>query len=208
MSSLCDGLGHRHRTFPVEALGEGGGEARRHVLGDEDRRTIGRHVHEHAFSASTPPVDAPIATILSRMDCRGRSRRGATRGAAARRTPTRASGGGLDLRLQLGGEAGHRVGDIGRRLGDEIDGADLERLKRDLGAGLRERRDHDHRHRPQRHDLAQERDAVHVRHLDIERDDVGIERLDAVARDVGDRRPCRRPRFRDRPTATSTAAAE
>ena len=84
------------------------------------------------------------------------------------------------------------------RLGHEIDGADFQRLERHLGAALGQRRDHDHRHRPQRHDLAQERQAVHVRHLDVERDHVGIERLDPLARDDADRRRCRRPRSRDR----------
>jgi hypothetical protein len=42
--------------------------------------------------------------------------------------------------------------------------------------------DHDHRRRPQPHDLVEEFDAVHIRHLDIERHDVRVERLHCLAR--------------------------
>jgi len=52
-------------------------------------------------------------------------------------THPRASG-RLHLLLQLAGQGGHLIDHIVRRLGDEIDRADLERLERHLGAGLRE----------------------------------------------------------------------
>jgi len=42
----------------------------------------------------------------------------------------------FDLGLQAAGQTRHGIGDVDRRLGDEIDGADLERFERDLGAGL------------------------------------------------------------------------
>ena len=101
-----------------------------------------------------------------------------------RRERPRGAGRGLHLALQLVGQIGQTIGKVGGRLGDEIDCADFKRLERGFGATLRQRRNHHHRHRPQRHDLAQERQPVHVRHLDVERDDVGIERLDALARDM------------------------
>ena len=56
------------------------------------------------------------------------------------------------------------------RLGDEIDRAELERLEDAAVAGAR--RDRDHRRRQIRHQPAQEGEAVHHRHLQIERDDV------------------------------------
>ena len=69
------------------------------------------------------------------------------------------------------------------RLGNEIDGTDFKRLERHIGSRLGQRRNHDHGHRPQRHDLSQEGDAVHIRHLDVERHHIRIQRLDALACD-------------------------
>ena len=59
------------------------------------------------------------------------------------------------------------------RLGDDVDGAGLERLHQRVGAVLGQRRADHHRHRPLRHHLAQEGDAVHARHLDVQHDHVG-----------------------------------
>ena len=76
-------LGNRHRTFAVEPLGKGRREPRRHVLGDEDGRAIGRQPISNALSASTPPVEAPTKIIFP-VERRGRARRGelGARGAA------------------------------------------------------------------------------------------------------------------------------
>ena len=65
------------------------------------------------------------------------------------------------------------------RLEDHVDGAGLERLHQRLGALLGQRGAHHHGDRPLRHQLAQEGDAVHARHLDIQRDHVGHFGLDA-----------------------------
>ena len=144
-----------------------------------------RQAHQHHLERLDAAGRRADAHDLSGRAMRTRPRCARRGAVGARRMPTRARAARLHLGLQLGGEPGHAVGDVAGRLGDEIDGADLERLERDLGAGLGQRRDHHDRHRPQRHDLAQERHAVHVRHLDVERDDVGIERLDPLARDMG-----------------------
>ena len=61
-------------------------------------------------------------------------------------------------------------------------GAEFESGQGDLGAGLGQCRDHDDGHRPQAHDLLEELQAVHVRHLDVEGDDIGVQPLDGFAR--------------------------
>ncbi len=158
-----------------------------------------------ALSASTPPVDAPMKTILP-VGRRRRSRRGARR--RHRRGARRREGGrGFDLALQFRRQIRHaarpdrRVGLATKSTAPISSASSVVSAPR-----LGQRRDHHDRHRPQRHDLAQERQAVHMRHLDVERDDVGIERLDLFARDMRIGR-CRRLRFRDLPPASSTATA-
>ena len=47
---------------------------------------------------------------------------------------------------------------------------------------LRERGHHHHRHRSQAHEVGEEGQAVHARHLDVEREHVRVEGLDLVAR--------------------------
>ena len=101
-------------------------------------------------------------------------------------------------RLHLLGRSANGLCVARSRLGDAVDGAELQGVERRLGALAGQGRDHDHRHRPQPHDLLEELEAVHVRHLDVERDDVRIERLDRLARlerIAARRRP---PRCRDR----------
>ena len=74
------------------------------------------------------------------------------------------------------------VGHTDLRLGDEIDRAELERAQGDVGAALGQRRHHHDRRRAQPHQLAQEIDAVHARHFDVERDHVGVDVADQLAR--------------------------
>ena len=50
-----------------------------------------------------------------------------------------------------------------------------------IGSTVCHGRHHDHRHGPELHNLFQEFQAVHVRHLDVERHDIGIELLDRRA---------------------------
>jgi hypothetical protein len=108
---------------------------------------------------------------------------GHVRGRDSARQDTRARG-NLHLRDELGLIVGQRAGDIDPGLRDEIDRAELQRAQRDVSAALSQRRHHHDRHRPQPHQVLEERDAVHARHLDIERDHVRIELLDFLARRV------------------------
>ena len=175
------GFRHRHRAFRDRAARRTRAVKRAGMccVISVGGQSAGKSISS-ALSASTPPVDAPISTIFP-VGAADRSRacgHAATRH-GARRPRVRAAA--LTLACSCR-PIRHGVGDVVRRLGDEVDGADFERLERDLGARLGQRGEHHHRHRPQRHDLAQERHAVHVRHLDVERDDIGIERLDALAR--------------------------
>jgi hypothetical protein len=80
----------------------------------------------------------------------------------------------------LSAHLGQGLGGAGRRggLAHAVDRAQLQRAQGHLGPGLGQAGDHDHRHRPQAHDLLEELDAVHVRHLDVEGDDVGVQGLD------------------------------
>ena len=68
--------------------------------------------------------------------------------------------------------------------GFEIQSIALDRqsLEGQILARARMVRDHDNRRRTQPHQLFEEVEAGHLRHLDIERDDIGIERLDRIAR--------------------------
>ena len=59
-------LGHRHRAFAVEPLGERRGEARRHVLRDQDRRAVGRQAHQHRLER----LDAAGRGADQRRSCR------------------------------------------------------------------------------------------------------------------------------------------
>ena len=94
---------------------------------------------------------------------------------------------GFRRRLDLGeylfaeGRQGDRQ--ILQRLGHEIHRAQFQRPEGDVGALAGQGRHHHHRHRPETHQLFQELDAVHPRHLDVEGQNVGREHLDLVAGD-------------------------
>jgi hypothetical protein len=81
---------------------------------------------------------------------------------------------GGDVRRQQLETIGHT--DLG--LGDKVDGTELQRAQRGLGAAFGQGGDHHHRHRAQAHQLGQEIQPVHARHLDVERDHVGVEFAD------------------------------
>ena len=93
----------------------------------------------------------------------------------------------------------HRIGDANARFGQELprvearllndlDRAGLERLEQKVRTRLEQSRAQHARDRPLRHQLAQESDAVHTRHLDVEDDDVGNLFLDALRGDERIRR--------------------
>ena len=135
-----------------------------------------------AISASTPPVDEPMATILrpTRKSATLSGARSSGAAAAAREARWERA---AAFTFSARSPNGRRIAAAG--LADAIDGAEFEGRKRRVRAAMGQGRHHDHRHRPQPHDLLEEFEAVHVRHLDVERDDVGIERLDRVARLAG-----------------------
>jgi hypothetical protein len=80
------------------------------------------------------------------------------------------------------GVLAHPALDRDLRLGDEVDRTEFERAHRDFRTALGQRGHHQHRHRPQAHQLLQEVEAIHLRHLDVEREHVGIGFLDQFAR--------------------------
>ena len=140
---------------------------------------VGRHAPRAASrSASVPPVEAPTATTLSVVQPRRVRRAPAARRArrAVGRAPAPARG---DAARRRG--APHGVDEQHRRLLEELAHAEL-RLRdrrrprpprapagRASVPGAAERRADDHRDRVLGHELAQEGEAVHARHLEVER---------------------------------------
>jgi len=94
-------------------------------------------------------------------------------------------GGDADLVGDVVSELAQAIGHADLGLGDEIDRAQLQRLERDVGTALGQRRHHHHRHGAQTHQLGEEVDAIHARHLHVQGDDVGVEVADHLARDQG-----------------------
>ena len=122
------------------------------------------------------------------MKLRPPPRRGAGRVAGAAvlaQMPNPGGGGELDLADQLLGHALEAEALGAGRLAHIVDRPQLEGADSGVGAGLGEAGNHHHRRRPQGHDLFQERQAVHLRHLDVEGDDVGTDGLDDLARFEG-----------------------
>jgi len=75
--------------------------------------------------------------------------------------------------------------DRARRLEDEIDRAELERLERRFVAGARRPgTQHHDRSRRLAHDIAERAQPIELRHVHVERNDVGIERVDLFERVV------------------------
>ena len=64
------------------------------------------------------------------------------------------------------------IGHADLGLQDDVDRPGFQGLKQGLRPRLGQGRTHHHRDRPLGHQLAQEGDAVHARHLDVEGDDV------------------------------------
>ena len=136
--------------------------------------------------ACVPPVDAPIR--IRPLACASFTGAGVGAGAAAHvREAHRASGPQrANAVLQFGGDITDRVRSA--RFGDDVDRAGGQRLDARGRSGLRHRAHDDHRQRMVRHQLAQEGQAVHARHLDVERDHVRLVLQDQVARDERIRR--------------------
>ena len=161
-------------------------EAGRHVLCDEDRRHVLRQRREHlaqSLHATGGRADADHA--LPCGGCRGlrqrrpcgfvRCRRAGGEVAAAHDARP---GGRADLLRDLVRDGVEPVEVRGLR--KEVHRAEFQRAHRRLRAFARERGDHDHRQRAHRHQVAQEVEAVHARHLHVQRDHVGRVLADAL----------------------------
>ncbi|MHC2840336.1 hypothetical protein ACVINU_003270 [Bradyrhizobium diazoefficiens] len=86
----------------------------------------------------------------------------------------------LDGLAQPRGAFEQRLPRVDLRLRHDVDRARLERFEHHVRAFFGQRGADDHRDRTLRHDLAQERHAVHARHLDVEDHDVGDLVLEAA----------------------------
>jgi hypothetical protein len=100
-------------------------------------------------------------------------RLGARRGPARRRARPRAAPAAAFTASQMRIRIHQVIGHADLRLQDDVDRAGLQGLEQGLRPRLGQRRTHHHRHRVLGHQLAQEGDAVHARHLDVQGDDVG-----------------------------------
>ena len=163
-----------------------------HVLDDDDARRIGGQHLEHCaqrLGAAGRGADADhhLGRAAHRPPAGRRQHRvGGQLGLRFERADRRAA----PLHPRTGGALHHLADHVARlvemvghphaRLEDDVDRPRLERLHERLGALLGERGAHHHRHRALAHQLAQEGDAVHPRHLDVEGDDVGHLALDAA----------------------------
>ncbi len=197
---------------PPEMLGENGGEGRRHMLRDQDRYLVDHRTEplQTWSSACGPPVEAPITSTRGLVLAGARSekvfadvsgsvavrRLGTGRGdpaghqGAARPCSKLANFGDQSLTIGLGCDRA-----LCLRLLDAIERTERQRPQRDLGVPARQRRRHDDRKTGL---LAQEkrqrRNAIHVRHRDIEQNNIRIGAIQIVERLPPG--PQRRQRFR------------
>ncbi|OQB89482.1 MAG: hypothetical protein BWX86_02448 [Verrucomicrobia bacterium ADurb.Bin122] len=157
------------------AAGRGAEENDRAIVAALDGGQRGRAVGEWGRSR----------TRARGLACQGRGD-GRRRGGGGRGKALAADfrdGGGLDFLDELRAEVAERVGVSG--LTEDIDGADAEGFQCGLGASLGQGAHDDDRHGPVLHDEAQECEAIHPGHFDVEGDDIGLQAFDLVARDVG-----------------------
>ncbi|SQA02771.1 Uncharacterised protein [Serratia marcescens] len=171
---------HRDLAQLVQPLGERTGETGRHVLGDQQRRTGGRQRLQHLadrFGAAGGSADGDqFFTAQQRRVAEDRRRRAV--GTLRQARP----GGGADLLGNQLAVSQHAFANAELRFGHEVHRAQLQRAQRDFRAFAGQRRDHHHRHRPQAHQLLEEIQPVHARHLDVQRQHLGIKFFDQIAR--------------------------
>ena len=192
------GLLDRHLAQTVEPRRKTGGEARWHVLGDDDGRAVGRQMREHLTNRFRPPGggsdgddffgrDAPQQAGCRRRA--GRSRLGARtrcRSHAVRHHRQAVHLGHsshADLVHDLAGQLLQAVGHADAGLGHKVDGTQLQGAHGDFGTAFGQGGDHHHRHGTQAHEPPEEINAVHAGHFHIQRDDVGVQIADHFACD-------------------------
>ena len=164
---------------PIEPFGETLGECRRHVLCDDGRRAVLREPgkqRDQRFDAAGRGADCDHLSI--RHIVRGRALMDMN-GVLSRRLHEMWAGAGSLLHLQW--QVGEDLLFARHRFGDAVDRAYFQGRDRRHRSLVRQVRHHDHGRRAQTHDLGEEFDPVHVRHLDIESHHVGIERLHRIA---------------------------
>ena len=175
------------------------------MLHDRDRRQalgeIGKHRPQRFHAPGRGPDDDQLA-VVDAAGVGGRLRPGSRRlvdhgwlGGRGGRARRGAVGPGhhaaeahrgrccLDVVGELPGERPDRHRAVG--LGENVDGAGFEGIKRHLRAGLGQGADHHHRHRMMLHEDPQEGQPVHPRHLEVEREHVGGEPHDLLAGHIG-----------------------
>ncbi|MPN03006.1 hypothetical protein SDC9_150229 [bioreactor metagenome] len=100
------------------------------------------------------------------------------------------AGGGPHFVDQLARGIAEKVAQADLGLGDDGYRPGCHRVERHRHPGFGQRRADDHRRRVFLHDLAQETEAIHARHLDVENDHVGPVAVEFFHREQGVRR-CR-----------------
>ncbi len=177
------------------------------VISTGTRGSRPRWLEMTVVSACGPPVDEPISRTRggtagngAQLDRRRKRCSWARAGArmSDRGGPLQRSDGASFSRTApaaTAAEHAHLLDEVmaeGRRGGDAavafgfrnvVGGAERERLEADLGVAARQRRRHDHDEVTLlRQQQRQRRDAIELRHLDVEDDDIGIDPLELVDR--------------------------
>ena len=180
------------RADRIESFRETACELGRHVLHDEDGRAAPRRQPRDQIGERARPAGgcgdadrkhrATTQCQLGRMqDRRGGARQHLhVRHVRRERTVDR----GDELRAQRREDGSGMAGHVRRRrrLGHDLDSAELERADRGRRAGTGVRAHDDNRPRRFGHDVADRAQTIELRHLEVERDDVGIVLMDFADR--------------------------
>src|SRR5208283_2168830 len=177
----------------VQAVGEGASEGLGHVLHDDDAGSIGRQGLEHNLQRlGTPGGSADSDHFFCGLGHGvGGGREDSIRGQLRLDAASRSEAAQLRRRCRLDRLAEEDARILEKLfaaqawLGDDIDRSKFQGLQRTLRALLRQTRTDHHRDWMLRHNLPQERKAIHARHLDIERDYIRNLLADALRSDIG-----------------------
>ena len=168
------------------------------------------------FSASVPPVEAPITTtfsVVSAMACVAGERIASAVSLGStvwlgRRVRSLAAAAAFTASQSVDARVLKKLLGAQPRLGDDLHRAVFERSECALRALFGQTRTDHHRNRMLAHDLLEEGEPIHARHLDVERDHVRHSARRCGRPRQTDRRPWRSPRSPDRTRARRAASAE
>ena len=186
-------LAHFDGTQAVQSFGKHGGELLGHVLDDDDTGAHGGQRGQHSLQC--------LGAAGGRTDGNDRVRRlvephrhdrfggrgrvdGIQRGNGARcsdRAQARVRGGAYCADHVVGGVLQELL-QAHLRLGDDADGAGGQGIQTGLRSCFGQCRADHHGRRPFGHHLAQEGQAIHARHLDVQHDHIGPVQLHALQR--------------------------